>query len=247
MSPGRFATLLSAAICSALLLCGCGPLQEGAADEQKEPHFLEGRSRVNTMDYPGAIDSFAQALEVNPRSSSAHFELGWLYEQKNPDAAAAIYHYERYLKLRPEAVNAETIKQRIQGLKQILAETAAPLPASALQRELERLMEENRKLREENNSLQVNLASRSNLLQTQIAYRPTQPQAPDTRRQLAGNNLPPNLTPTTTSRTHTVRSGDSFASIARRYGVKMESLQAANPRANPKRLQIGQMVNLPAS
>ena len=119
------------------MLCGCESGPQSQADEQKEPHFLEGRSRVNAMDYSGAIESFAEALEVNPRSASAHFELGWLYEQKNPDAAAAIYHYEKYLKLRADAVNGETIRQRVQGLKQILAETTSPLPPSALQRELD--------------------------------------------------------------------------------------------------------------
>ena len=41
------------------------------------------------MDYKGAIESFSKALEVNPRSAKAHFELGWLYEEKDPDPAAA--------------------------------------------------------------------------------------------------------------------------------------------------------------
>ncbi len=70
------------------------------------------------MDYAGAIESFEKALEVNPRSGAAHFELGWLFKDKDPNPAAAIYHYEQYLKLRPKADNAETIRQHIFGLKQ---------------------------------------------------------------------------------------------------------------------------------
>lgn len=248
MSPARFICLLLAAVCGALL-CGCDPSQQGQLDEQKEPHFLEGRSRANAMDYRGAIESFAEALEVNPRSASAHFELGCLYDQKDPDAAAAIYHYERYLKLRPDAVNEETIRQRIQGLKQMLAETVAALPPSALQRELERLMVENRKLREEVTSLQASHAALTNVPVTQPVR--THPQSPTGggRQILAGYNPPPRQVPLTpvSARQHTVRPGESFASIARRYGVKLEALQAANPRANPKRLQIGQTVNLPSS
>lgn len=201
------------------------------------------------MDYRGAIESFTEALEVNPRSASAHFELACLYDQKDTDAAAAIFHYERYLKLRPDAPNAETIRPRIQGLKQILAETVAALPPSALQRELERLMEENRKLREEVNTLQASRGEPTNA--PVIKPIRTQPQSPaggGRQTTLAVNNISSRqaaVTPATT-RKHAVQSGESFASIARRYGVKVEALQAANPGANPRRLQIGQVVNLPS-
>ena len=247
MSPAR--SILLFAICGALL-CGCDSAPQSQADEQKEPHFLEGRSRVTARDYRGAIESFTDALEVNPRSASAHFELACLYDHQNdPDAAAAIYHYERYLKLRPDAPNAETIRPRIQGLKQILAETVAALPPSSLQREIERLMEENRKQREELIVLRASHAALTNAPVTQPVR--TQPQSPTgSGRQtiLAGSNLQSRQTPVTpvASRKHAVQSGESFASIARRYGVKMEALLAANPSTNPKRLQIGQLVNLPS-
>src|SRR5215472_18882646 len=83
-----------------LLLClalgGCMPSAQ-VADEEKEPHFLEGRSRVNSMDYDGAIQSFENALIANPKSASAHFELGWLYDQRKNEPATAIYHYGRFL------------------------------------------------------------------------------------------------------------------------------------------------------
>ena len=59
-----------------LLLSGCLPSAPG--DEEKEPYFLAGKSRVNTMDFKGAVESFEKAVEVNPKSAPAHFELGWL-------------------------------------------------------------------------------------------------------------------------------------------------------------------------
>ena len=40
-------------------------------DEEKESHFVVGRSRVNALDYHGAIESFTEALEANPRSAAA--------------------------------------------------------------------------------------------------------------------------------------------------------------------------------
>src|SRR5688572_17325149 len=104
--PPRFRHATLAVICS-VMLSGCAPGNRGQVNEEKEPHFLNGRSLVNAMDYQGAINAFGKALEVNPHSASAHFELGWLHADKASDPAAAIYHYQRYLELRPGADNAE--------------------------------------------------------------------------------------------------------------------------------------------
>src|SRR5438270_10830728 len=137
-----------------LLQSGCLPSGQGQLDEQKEPHFLAGKSRVNAMDYKGAIESFERALEVNPKSASAHFELGWLADQKEPDPACAIYHYDHYLKLRPNAENAETIRTRILACKQELARTVPLGPLTqTMQKEWEKVAEQNKHLREELESL----------------------------------------------------------------------------------------------
>src|SRR6185437_7623796 len=109
------------AVCVLLGWCasGCLPAGGSQADEQKEPHFLEGRSLVSQMDFQGAIDAFEKAVEVNPRSASAHFELGCLYESDDAaavsghDPAAAIYHYEQVVKLRPHSSEAELAREHI--------------------------------------------------------------------------------------------------------------------------------------
>src|SRR2546427_9574199 len=55
-----------------VLACGClsGCFLSGQSqmDEQKEPHFLDGKRRQNALDYKGAIESFDKALQVNPNS-----------------------------------------------------------------------------------------------------------------------------------------------------------------------------------
>ena len=139
---------------SGLALSGCPPSVQSQLDEEKEPHFLAGMSRINTMDYQGAIQSFEKALTVNPKSASAHFELGWLFDQKESDPAAAIYHYEHYLKLRPEAEKAEFVKQHIFACKQELARTVSLAPITEKQqRDLEKLVEDNKRLVERNKQL----------------------------------------------------------------------------------------------
>ena len=45
--------------------------------------------------------------------------------------------------------------------------------------------------------------------------------------------------------TYTIKSGDSLAKIARANGVSLADLEAANPGIDPKRLKVGQKINLP--
>jgi LysM repeat protein len=46
-------------------------------------------------------------------------------------------------------------------------------------------------------------------------------------------------------RTHVVRSGDTPSVIARKYGVTVKALMAANPGLNPTRMKVGSVVKLP--
>ena len=55
-----------------LALSGCLPSGQSQSDEEKEPHFVLGKSRINAMDYQGAIQAFEESLEANPHSSAAH-------------------------------------------------------------------------------------------------------------------------------------------------------------------------------
>lgn len=44
---------------------------------------------------------------------------------------------------------------------------------------------------------------------------------------------------------HKIESGESFATIAKKYGVSVDAIIKANPNVNPRRLQIGQIVKVP--
>jgi LysM repeat protein len=49
------------------------------------------------------------------------------------------------------------------------------------------------------------------------------------------------------SRKHTVKDRETMASIARLYRIRVESIMAANPAVQPKRLRAGQALTIPAS
>ncbi len=143
-----------------ITLGGCLPSGQNQSDEEKEPHYVLGLSRVNAMDYQGAIQAFEESLETNPHSAAAHFQLAMLYENKEPDPAAAIYHYQQYLKFDPNAGNAEIIKQHIDSCKQQLAADVMPLPSTpAAQKQINQLIEQNQQLQDEVNKWRAYYAS----------------------------------------------------------------------------------------
>jgi len=253
----RLLRAIFAVLCG-VMASGCFPNSRGPFNEEKEPHFLNGRSLVNAMDYQGAINAFQKALEVNPRSASAHFELGWLYADKMSDPAAAIYHYQRYLELRPGAENAETVGQHIFRLKQELAKAVLPMPSTpGIQRDLEKLAQENRAMQEELEYLRAAYASRTNLTTTPLARDTVNRGAPlpetvsglnpTASQSRSGSQSRPVATFPATARTHKVQSGETPSSIARKYQVKLDKLMAANPGLDAKRMRVGQLLNIPTS
>lgn len=241
-----------------IALSGCAPSGQSQSDDEKEPHFVLGKSRINAMDYKGAIQAFQEALEVNPRSAAAHFELGWLYDEKESDPAAAIYHYQQYLKLSPNAGNAEVIKQRIESCKQQLAADVLPLPSTpAAQKQINQLIEENQQLQQQVARLQEIVQQWNAYYAQQKAVQtpPASPSLPQTaavtpeRPALETAAVPTGTTPQIKlkpTRTHTVLAGETAVRIARRYGVTLDALLAANPGLEPWRMRVGQVLNIPA-
>ncbi|HWV99860.1 MAG TPA: LysM peptidoglycan-binding domain-containing protein [Candidatus Acidoferrum sp.] len=253
------------ALLAALVLSGCVDSARSQLDDEKEPHFLAGKSRVSSMDYQGAIEAFEKALEVNPQSASAHFELAWLYELKASEPAAAIYHYDKYLKLRPHAGNADLAKQHILSCKQALASTVSLGPITEKQqRDFEKMLDENKRLAEQNKALSDEVAKWRVYYAARSSAPTTSPPAPATEIRPAPSPaqgptiLVANVLPTPastgrlvspapiTTRTHTVKGGETLAQIARKYGIKLDALIAANPGLDPRRLQVGQTLAVPA-
>jgi LysM repeat protein len=76
------------------------------------------------------------------------------------------------------------------------------------------------------------------------------------RRLMPGVSLripaPPSDDPTppaqrTDVQTHQIKSGESFWTIARAYGVSLNDLMGANPEINPRRIRPGQTIRVPAA
>lgn len=218
-------------------------------DGEHDPHFQRGRNLVNEQDFKGAVGEFEKAVEDNPGSAAAHFELGWLYENKVINYAAAIYHYQRYLELQPDSDRSHVIdvQDRIRGCKQLLANTEFPLPNSQnLQREVDRLTAENLLLRQQLDALKSQGAAVARMSATPAPARVEMAAAPiPVARPPAAPAPAPAPAPATRHRIHVVRARETISSIAAQYGVQASAILAANPRVEPRRLRVGQNLNLP--
>jgi LysM repeat protein len=248
---------LGVALC--VTLCGCLPSSQGPLDEQREPHFLTAKARASGLDFKGAVEAYEAALEANPRNASAHYELGLLCE-KESDYAAAIYHLERYLKFRPEAANAQIIRDRINADKMELSKTAAFAPVTqSMEREFQKLAEEKQQLRTELERARVELeqwrtyaAGRSSSGVNPVPATSRSPEAGSSNLSGSGATVrAPGGTTTTpprpTALTHKIQPGETFTSLASRYRVSVTQLQAANPGVEPRRLKAGQTIKIPAA
>jgi LysM repeat protein len=235
------------AVCLGVALNGCEPSDQNGADDEKEPHFVLGQNRVNAMDYSGAVEAFEESLEANPHSAPAHYQLAMLYGEKENNPAAAIYHYQQYLRFDPKAPNADIVNQHINACKQQLAADVLQLPSSsAAQQQLQQLADKNKQLQDEVDKWRAYYASQMAEVKTNLPpaannFAPPSAVTPTPRQTTSANLNPPIARP----RTHIVAAGETPAAIARKCGVNLNSLLAANPGLNPKKLRVGQVINLP--
>jgi LysM repeat protein len=142
-----------------LLLTGCtdGDRVKTAA-EIDEPAYREGLALLKTGRRQEALTAFLKVLDKRGDDApESHLEIGMLYAQHINDPLSAIYHFKKYLAIRPNSPQAPLIRQRIDAATREFART---LPAQPLENQLQRvdLVAALDKLKQENESLKQELA-----------------------------------------------------------------------------------------
>lgn len=245
---------------------GCSPDAFFPEDEERDRDFQRARDAERLGDFEGAAEFYERALERNPRSAIVHLGYASLCEVSLQRYAYAVYHYQRYLRLRPDDPRADDIRRRVTNCTERLA-TTVPLVirSETIARDLEAVRRENQALKVQVATLMSSTAYWSNevaRLTMSGGNAPTGRRDPvtsggtssgDTDRTSSarGDYSPRDTHPSTSSggtsvaRTHRIRAGDTLHRISRQYGVSLQALRQANPGLNERRLLPGTVVRIP--
>ena len=144
----------------AVLMClsACSrPAALTEADAEREVNYQRAKKLADDSDFSGAAEFYKKALVANPEFAKAHLELGLLCDDKLGDPVLAIYHYRRYLELKPDSGKRQLVEDFIERAKLSLA-SKLPQPQVADPGELTRLQNERSGLLQENAMLRSRLA-----------------------------------------------------------------------------------------
>ena len=117
---------------------------QNLSDDEREEKIglvIEARKYLEDEKYKEAEATYKKALDENPLIARPHLDLAIIYQQHIINHIHAIYHYDRYLELRPDTEKKEFIKEQRLKVARMLA--SAFLNASP---EVKRLIEQNQKL-----------------------------------------------------------------------------------------------------
>jgi hypothetical protein len=144
---------------------GCGDSERFSyASETDEPSYREGTSLLKAGRRHEALTAFLKVIDKRRDDApESHLEVGLLYAQHINDPLSAIYHFRKYLALRPNSPQAPLVRQRIDAAIRDFARTlpAQPLDNGQMQRvdlvaTLDRLKQENEALKQQLADLRAN-------------------------------------------------------------------------------------------
>lgn len=263
------ATIFAAAIVSLYILSagGCDFGQAEVVKETAEPHFLRGQEELRRGNVSEAMSAFLKVSEKRRDAPESHFELGRIYLEHMDDPNTAIYHFKKYLELKPNSPSSPMVRQMIETAQKKFAASLPESPYEITSRniELEELLQ---KLQKENLELKQKLASanatidRLEATQKINVSRTTTPTVPvrNVSNSTQEQQQKPQATATAQAQqpsvrkdipsTYVVQSGDTLSSISRKfYGTpnKWREIFAANRNrlATAGSVKPGQTLKLP--
>ena len=142
------------------LLAGCtSQVREQDALEFNYPAIRKARAKLREGDKQSALVLLNKALDEKPKLAQAHLEIAQLYDDYDRNYVRAIYHYERYLELRPQTEKKEMIEGFIRKAKIAFAASVAE-QVPGLDKKVQALQEDNDRLKQDLRQVRENLARR---------------------------------------------------------------------------------------
>jgi len=190
----------------------------------------DAEAKAAQGDFARAINLYEAALDDTPRCADIHYRLALIYDDKMDDPLNALHHFKRYLILAPTGPHAEEVN-RFMKRDEIALATSLSGDTVVTRTEAARLRNENLNLRK------------------QLEQSRTKARAAD--KSITQDRQPPKISENrSTPRTYVVQSGDTLASISRRFyrsSARWKEILDANRKSidDPEKLRVGQSLVIP--
>ena len=238
----RFAMNRSIFVFCFLLFSSCGP-SGPVIQELDDPAFERGRSYLKVGKEKEALDEFLSVTRRMVECPKSHLEAGRLLLtlDSRKDPVASIYHFRRFLLLKPESKESSKVKQLIVTAER---EIIRGLPGEPYDGYLDliALKEENAKLKRQVLDYQARLGEPIGVSVAPVASPSSQP-------------VPPPVQPVPTpsppvTRSYVVKKGDSLYAISRKFygdSSHIDRIFQANRDSLPSKnsLKVGQTLRIP--
>lgn len=235
--------LLAAAL--AFALAGCtDDARQSYATETDEPYYRQADQMKRANRQQEALSAYLKVIEKRGDDApESHLEAGLIYLHHIRDPIAAIYHFRKFLALRPNSAQASLVRQRIDAAIRDFART---LPAQPVESQLQRvdLIAAMDKLKLENDILKRQVADLQagrdtgavpqdsasatapaggdlgisvDIPTVRTRPAPVRPSAQQVKAAPAKSAPAAAQQPSAGARRHTVRAGDTLSKLAQEY------------------------------
>ena len=227
-----------------LALTGCDKsAQLTDEQEEREPFVKTGQAFMDQQQWEDAETAFKQAIDNKPLIARPHLDLAIIYQQYKINYIHAIYHYDRYLELRPDSEKTEFINEQKLKVAQALANTLINTSP-----EVKQVVAQRNQLVQENAALKQQLATETTSKNVEPAKQTVTKTIPKTASKPVATSKPASVS--TTHQIYQVASGDTLTKIATKFygdSGKWDIIFEANKdtMSSPSNLRVGQSLVIP--
>jgi tetratricopeptide (TPR) repeat protein len=214
--------------------------------ERDHPAMRKARELENAGDVEGARFTYEALLDHDGSIARAHLALAFLLDKQGGNYIEALYHYQRYLTLRPDTEKRRMIDEHVRAAQLAYVGTVFTNEAAVLKKMAV--------IEKENATLKVrvsNLEAQSSQLRATVGVlRNKYESAADQASRSLDTVALPVPAPRAAGKMVRVEKGDSLRKIAiRKYGdqAKWRDIYEANRSQlkRPEDVRIGQMLLVP--
>ena len=237
-----------------LMLSACDAPRKADYVEVESKYYLAAKQKVREGDYEQALQNFLKVIERYPESPESHLEAGVIYLQQESEPVMAIYHFNEYLRLKPDSREAPFVEELILSAKKRFAESLPGNPfknavnrmelletIAALKKQMETINTENLSLKKQNAELKAQLNNTRDTMRGIFSSSANETTTADTstnsvesqplllnqaERQQVQAVIPAQTEGSRIPETYQVKPGDSLYAISKNFYGDADHIQA---------------------